>query len=75
MVNELRAPVWEAITAEVGRGKAKDSFTKRAKTVGKRMQDAFAEFRAGTLSRVGAIKKYQNALHDLRRDYEARTIH
>ena len=31
-VNELRSPLWDAITAELDRGKSKGSFSRRATT-------------------------------------------
>ena len=73
-VNELRSPLWDAITAELDRGKSKGSFSRRATTVGKRMQKGFDDFNAGKVTRARAIKSYERGLAQLREDYEKRSV-
>lgn len=73
-INQLRAPLWEAIVAELEGSGLKHSFLARATSIGKHMQTAFGQFRAGKVSRAEAIDSYQAELLDFQRDYEDKTV-
>jgi hypothetical protein len=75
-VNELRAPLWEAVTAELdgAREKAKTPFSRRAAATGKRIQKARDAFRAGELTRARAIKSYERGLAELRDEFESGSV-
>ncbi|HEX6714610.1 MAG TPA: hypothetical protein VF066_14545, partial [Thermoleophilaceae bacterium] len=75
-VNELRAPLWEAVAAELdgAKVKTKTPFSRRAAATGKRIQSARDAFNAGELTRARAIKSYERGLAELRNDFESRSI-
>ena len=72
-INELRAPLWEALTAELDGGKKK-SFTPRAARLGRQMEKAFQQYRKGEINRADIGKSYRRALSELRRDFEKRSV-
>ena len=75
-VNELRAPLWEAVAAELdgAKGTTKTPFSRRAAATGKRIQKARDGFRAGELTRARAIKSYERGLAELRDDFDSRSV-
>ncbi len=75
-VNELRAPLWKAVAAELDgvKGRTKTPFSRRAAATGKRIQKAQDAFHAGELTRARAIKSYERGLSELRADFESRSI-
>ena len=75
-VNELRAPLWEAVAAELNgaKTKTKTPFSRRAAATGKRIQSARDAFHAGELTRARAIKSYERGLADLRDDFDGRSV-
>ena len=75
-INALRAPLWEAVAAELdgAKEKTKTPFSRRAAATGRRIQKALDAFRAGELTRERAIKSYERGLTALRDEFESRSI-
>lgn len=75
-VNELRAPVWEAVAAELDavNGRTKTPFSRRAAATGRRIQKARDAFHAGELTRARAIKSYERGFGELRDEFESHSI-
>jgi hypothetical protein len=75
-VNALRAPLWEAVAAELDgvKAKTKSPFSRRAAATGKRIQKARDAFHAGELTRERAIKSYERGLTELRDEFDSRSI-
>jgi hypothetical protein len=75
-VNELRAPLWEAVAAELDsvRGKTRTRFSRRAAATGKRIQSALDAYRAEELTRARAIRSYERGLAALRDDFDRHSV-
>jgi hypothetical protein len=76
VVNELRAPLWDAVRTELdaATSKGKSSFSRRAAATRKRVTKARQAFSAGELTRARAIKSYERGLAELRADFEDRSV-